>query len=169
MADNPVSGPPIWLMDVDGVLNSFGHVDLPGPELRTFKSGNGYEITYDTTILERLAALHQEGRVEIRWLTTWGEEADAHLAEEFGLPRGLKVEATMPFRERYGWWKLEAVKAAHERGDRIVWTDDDINFEPAANAWLSDTDPNQIIWLSPSTHLGITHEFIDRVEEWLGA
>lgn len=167
MADN--SGAPLWLMDVDGVLNSFGPPAgyVPDPKFRTFMSGNGYSITYDTTILKRLADLHTQERVEIRWLTTWGEEADAHLAEEFGLPRGLKVEATMPFREKDGWWKLVAAMAAYERGDRIVWTDDDIIYEFDAQRWLTGADPKQIVWFAPDTHIGITHEFIDRVEAWL--
>src|ERR687884_525237 len=68
---------PILLLDVDGVLNA-ARVDLPAGWTRgTF---NGYVLTWDPTVTARLRELHESGRVEIQWLTTWTTDADRGLA-----------------------------------------------------------------------------------------
>src|SRR5919205_1383387 len=111
---------PILLLDVDGVLNA-PSVDLPeGWRRGTF---NGYVLSWDPTITARLRALHESGRVEIQWLTTWTTDADRLLAEPMGLPRGLTVHAREdaaptgfagPLGGRSGWWKLAAARAVAE-------------------------------------------------------
>lgn len=154
-------------MDVDGPLNILQVRMVEGSRL--FRAGNGFQIMYKPDILKRLAALHEEGRVELQWLTTWEEQADLHLAEEFGLPRGLTIAGTYAEHSQGDsfWWKLNVVRGLYLDGHRIVWTDDDIAIEPEAAEYLSDLDPRQIIWDSPNDRVGITHEFIDRVEAWL--
>src|SRR3954463_15968798 len=80
--------PPILLLDVDGVLNA-ALLDLPeGWRRGTF---NGFLLSWDPTVTARLRGLHEAGRVEIQWLTTWTTKADQLLAEPMGLPRGLRV------------------------------------------------------------------------------
>lgn len=167
MADNAVTGPPIWLLDVDGVINRIG-VRMPGPELRTFKSANGYQITYEVDLLERMAKLHADGKIEIQWLTTWEELADAYLAEELGLPRGLTVAGQYATADaNFRWWKHGTARQLFDLGHRIIWTDDDLNFEPSARNWAVSAEGPQLIWFAPDERIGITHEFIDRVEAWL--
>src|SRR3954464_3174252 len=78
---------PLLLLDVDGVLNAMRWELPPGWEQGTF---NGFVLSWDPTITARLRALHESGRVEIQWLTTWAENADRLLAEPLGLPRGLR-------------------------------------------------------------------------------
>jgi hypothetical protein len=81
---------PILLLDVDGVLNA-ARLDLPkGWRRGTF---NGFMLTWNPTVTARLRELHDSGRVEIQWLTTWTTNADQLLAEPMGLPRGLKTHA----------------------------------------------------------------------------
>jgi hypothetical protein len=71
----------------------------------------------DPTTTARLRELHESGRVEIQWLTTWAENADQLPAEPLGLPRGLRTRsAGRPaptgflgrLGGRSGWWKLAA-------------------------------------------------------------
>ena len=82
--------PPVLLLDVDGVLNAVRR-DLPeGWRRGTF---NGYVLSWDPTVIARLRALHESGRVELQWLTTWTEMADRLLAEPMGLPRGLRTHS----------------------------------------------------------------------------
>lgn len=162
---------PLWLMDVDGPLN-VNYVRLPGPELRSFKAGNGFHIMYRPDITERIAKLHANGKVELQWLTTWEELADVHLAEEFGLPRALKVAGTYAGDDDGGWfwWKLNVVARLYAEGHRIVWTDDEIGDEyRQVNEWLKQhgVPPDMVLTMSPDERIGITHEFIDRVEAWL--
>jgi hypothetical protein len=76
---------PILLLDFDGVLNA-ARVDLPeGWKRGTF---NGFVLSWDPTVTARLRALHESGRVEIQWLTTWTTDADRLLAEPMGSRAG---------------------------------------------------------------------------------
>ena len=165
---------PILLLDVDGVLNA-ARVDLPEGWARgTF---NGYVLSWDPTVTQRLREWHESGRVEIQWLTTWTEKADRLLAEPMGLPRGLRThsrEGVLPtgFAGRLGgasrWWKLAAARAVAEAepGRRIVWIDDDLADQATdTSEWLAAN--GQVLVVAPDLVTGLTHAELDRVEAWL--
>ena len=165
---------PILLLDVDGVLNT-ARADPPEGWARgTF---NGYVLTWDPTITARLRELHESGRVEIQWLTTWVGNADRLLAEPMGLPRGLRVHArdgVAPtgflgvFGGRSGWWKLAAARtvAEAEPDRRIVWIDDDLAEQAADTGdWLA-ANPHVLV-IAPELFVGLTHEQLDAIEAWL--
>jgi hypothetical protein len=170
----PKSDVPILLLDVDGVLNAT-RVDLPEGWRRGIF--NGFVLSWDPTITARLRDLHESGRVEIQWLTTWAGNADRLLAEPMGLPRGLKThaeEGAAPtgfvgvLRGQSGWWKLalarEAAEAEPDR--RIVWIDDDLAEQAAETGeWLA-ANPHVLV-VAPDLFAGLTHEQLDEIEAWL--
>ena len=165
---------PLLLLDVDGVLNALRWEVPPG-----WKQGvvNGYSLSWDPTITARLRTLHESGRVEIQWLTTWAENADLLLAEPMGLPRGLRERSggqaePTGFAGRLGgqpdWWKLAAARevADENPGRRIVWIDDDLDDQAAETVeWLA-AHP-QVLVVAPDLFTGLTHEQLDAVEAWL--
>jgi hypothetical protein len=165
---------PILLLDVDGVLNAV----LPEqPEHWEQGVFNGFVVSWDPTITARLRALHESGRVEIQWLTTWGKDADLLLAEPLGLPRGLRTRAAglaapTGFAGRLGgesgWWKLAAAREAAEEepGRHIMWIDDDL-AELAAETghWLA-ANPHVLV-VAPDLFAGLTHAQLDVIEAWL--
>lgn len=165
---------PILLLDVDGVLNA-ASVDLPeGWRRGTF---NGYVLSWDPTITARLRELHESGRVEIQWLTTWTTDADRLLAEPMGLPRGLRTHARADSAPtgflgslggRSGWWKLDAAQAVAEAEPdrRIVWIDDDLAQQAAdTDDWLA-ANPHVLV-VAPDLFVGLTHGQLDAIEAWL--
>ncbi|MGY1690333.1 HAD domain-containing protein [Geodermatophilus sp. SYSU D01105] len=165
---------PILLLDVDGVLNA-ACVDLPeGWQRGTF---NGFVLSWDPTITARLRDLHESGRVEIQWLTTWAANADELLAEPMGLPRGLRVHAREdaaptgflgPLGGASGWWKLDAARAVAEAEPdrRIVWVDDDLAQQAdETGEWLA-AHPHVLV-VAPDLWRGLTHDQLDEVEAWL--
>jgi HAD domain in Swiss Army Knife RNA repair proteins len=166
--------PPVLLLDVDGVLNA---VRLDIPESWQRGTYNGYSLLWDPTVTARLRALHESGRVELQWLTTWTEKADLLLAEPMGLPRGLRthsregVLSTGFSGERRGipgWWKLAAARAVAEAepGRRIVWIDDDLAEQAEdTSEWLAANA--QVLVVAPDLYAGLTHAELDRVEAWL--
>ena len=171
MTDDDV---PILLLDVDGVLN-VACLDLPdGWRRGTF---NGYVLSWDPTVTARLRRLHDEGRVEIRWLTTWTTDADRLLAEPMGLPRGLTTHARddatpVGFLGRFvgvaDWWKLAVTRevAAAEPDRRIVWIDDDLAEQAEdTGEWLA-ANPHVLV-IAPDLFVGLTHEQLDAIEAWL--
>ena len=166
--------PPILLLDVDGVLNAVC-MDLPEGWQRGIY--NGYVLSWDPTVTARLRELHESGRVELQWLTTWTRNADKLLAEPMGLPRGLRThdrDDVLPtgfaggFRGISGWWKLAAARAVAEAEPdrRIVWIDDDLAAQAEDVAeWLAANV--QVLVVAPDLFSGLTHEELDRVEAWL--
>jgi hypothetical protein len=165
---------PLLLLDVDGVLNAMRWELPPGWEQGMF---NGYVLSWDPTITARLRELHESGRVEIQWLTTWAENADRLLAEPLGLPRGLRERSggrATPtgflgrLAGRSGWWKLAAARevALQEPGRRIVWIDYDL-AEQADDVveWLG-ANPHVLV-VAPDLFTGLTHEHLGEIEAWL--
>jgi hypothetical protein len=171
VADDDV---PILLLDVDGVLNA-ASLDLPeGWKRGTF---NGFVLSWDPTVTDRLRGLHESGRVEIQWLTTWTTDADRLLAEPMGLPRGLRTHARddaapVGFISRFvgvtDWWKLAVARevAAAEPDRRIVWIDDDLAAQAEDTGdWLA-ANPHVLV-VAPDLFTGLTHEQLDEIEAWL--
>jgi HAD domain in Swiss Army Knife RNA repair proteins len=170
----PTTVVPILLLDVDGVLNA-ARLDLPdGWQRGTF---NGFVLSWDPTVTARLRELHESGRVEIQWLTTWTTNADRLLAEPMGLPRGLKTHAPAdmaptgflgPLGGRSGWWKLVAARevAEAEPDRRIVWIDDDLALQAAETGeWLAAN--SHVLVVAPDLFVGLTHQQLDEIEAWL--
>ncbi|WP_116450222.1 HAD domain-containing protein [Blastococcus litoris] len=168
--------PPVLLLDVDGVLNAVRR-DLPeGWRRGTF---NGYVLSWDPTVVARLRELHESGRVELQWLTTWTRLADELLAEPMGLPRGLRTHDrydVLPTgfggerRGISGWWVLAAARAVAEAepGRRIVWIDDDLAEQAEdTSEWLAAH--GDVLVVAPDFGTGLTHAELDQVEAWLVA
>jgi hypothetical protein len=165
---------PILLLDVDGVLNAARRDPPEGWRRGTY---GGCVMTWDPTVTARLRELHESGRVEIQWLTTWAEDADRLLAEPMGLPRGLRAHAqdgvaptgfTGERRGVAGWWKLAAARlvAEAEPDRRIVWIDDDLTEQAAdTGEWLAANPP--VLVIAPNLFAGLTHAQLDELEAWL--
>jgi hypothetical protein len=169
-----VTDVPILLLDVDGVLNATS-LDLPpGWERGIF---NDFVISWNPAITARLRELHESGRVEIQWLTTWAQHADEVLAEPLGLPRGLKVHARPDvgptgflgeWGGAAGWWKLDMARAVAEAEPdrRIIWIDDDLGEQAEdTGEWLA-ANPHVLV-VAPDLTVGLTHEQLDEIEAWL--
>ncbi|MEX5718573.1 HAD domain-containing protein [Geodermatophilus maliterrae] len=165
---------PILLLDVDGVLNAARRELREGWERGVF---NGFVLSWDPTVTARLRELHESGRVEIQWLTTWTTDADRLLAAPMGLPRGLKTHAradTAPtgflasLDGASGWWKLALARevAESEPDRRIVWIDDDLAEQAADTGdWLA-AHPHVLV-VAPDRAVGLTHAQLDEIEAWL--
>ena len=166
--------PPVLLLDVDGVLNAVQMELRAGWRRGTY---NGFVLSWDPTVTARLRELHESGRVELQWLTTWTENADKLLAEPMGLPRGLRTHGrddVLPtgfggeLRGISGWWKLAAARAVAEAEPdrRIVWIDDDLAEQAAdTSEWLAAN--GQVLVVAPDFFTGLTHAELDLVEAWL--
>jgi hypothetical protein len=156
---------PVWLLDVDGVVNALDPGVTAWPDFRTFRA-RGFVIRFSPTLLGRIADLHSAGRVEVQWLTTWWDSANAYLAEEFGLPELGVANTEEEFAFRGGWWKLPVAQRLAAAGRRLVWTDDDLDHVDDATAWVREQH-GRVLALSPNTYVGLTPEDLAAVEAWL--
>lgn len=139
---------PVWLLDIDGVINAvsrkFPTHAWPEEVWRTERIPNSmgtFPITWAQPVIDFLRDTHERGRAEVRWHTTWQEEAQL-VADLTGLPvfpvadapefRNGSADAaawiaagSRPGREP--WWKLgAAMRVVEQEGRPLVWTDDDI-------------------------------------------
>jgi hypothetical protein len=115
---------PVWLLDVDGVVNAFDprwereplHQDVVDEHGRTFL------ICWAPELLERIRALIDAEAVEVRWASTWCGWTEG-LERAFGLP-ALPSAFAVPDGRYVGDVKLAAVRAVLAEGRRLIWTDD---------------------------------------------
>jgi hypothetical protein len=150
------------MLDIDGVLNAFQALDRE--RFRT-EVANGYVITWDPTITDRIHRLHLDGRVEVRWLTTWADHANTYIS-----PLLRWSELVVAGQPQLGleWWKLPyAVEMVETEHRRLVWTDDDLVTSRAAIDWLTAQRESEVLAICPDPAIGLTHEEVDRIEAWL--
>jgi HAD domain in Swiss Army Knife RNA repair proteins len=152
------SGLPLFLLDVDGVLNPFAASACP-PGYREYDFFPGEEPV-------RLCALHGPwlhelaARFQIVWATGWGANANRLLAPLLGLPDlPVIVFPPAPFHPMD---KLPAV-ISFAGGQPLVWLDDMLT--PQAHAWAAGRDvPTLLLRIDPAE--GLTRAVIDRCLRW---
>lgn len=158
---------PIWLLDVDGVLNAVCHE----PDFYIWDDWQvtramGFPITYSPTVVESISRWHNAGVVEVRWLTTWEDHANMDLdinfdVEEFG------VAGYMRDFPDARWWKLPIAQKTWAEGRPIVWTDDDIRWDNEASQWVKSLDRDRMLAISPNTKTGLLPRHLKTIEEFL--
>lgn len=159
---------PLWLLDVDGVINAVCHSVPDGYERRVI---NGFKITWPVEIVARMKQLHETSAAEIRWLTTWCEDAANMIAPALGLPLDCVVEGSDDHKARLsGWWKSYAAKRLSDADpDRaLIWTDDDLTDAERKGEvdWLRErTGPTLAI--APDWRCGLTPKLMRRIESFI--
>jgi len=177
----------VWLLDVDGVLNATrrGRDTSVWPTWRTGRaraSDVTWPITWAPPVTQAIRRVHAAGRTDIRWLTTWLEDANYSLGPLLGLP-ALPVldepdDDTQAARGPHGflgsragaptdWWKLTAARRLLDpQPDRpLVWTDDDLAWEDGARAW-AESRSGPTLLIAPDTDTGLAPEHIAAIEEF---
>lgn len=173
---------PVWLLDIDGVVNAIGKGDpsvWPKAQWRQGRAeatGQEWPITWAVPVVDFIRDAHESGRVEIRWHTTWQHEA-CNFAELVGLPVFAVADAP-EFEEQAAhaiaagtpkWWKLPAAeRVVREEQRPLIWTDDDITWSLArydADARLRTHAPALLI--SPDQHTGLTPKRLRMIGDFL--
>ena len=159
-------GIPLWLLDVDGVINAVCGSVPPGYQRQHV---NGYQITWHTEVIARMRQLHETRAVEIRWLTTWCEDAATKIAPALGLPLDCVVEGSADHKASRGdgWWKAPAAKRLSDAEPHraLIWTDDDLDYAERNGEvdWLRERTGPTFAY-APDTRQGITPKVLARIE-----
>jgi hypothetical protein len=155
---------PVWLLDIDGVLNA----NKPGwgaaPRRITCA---GYTIRWAPALIQRINAIERAGAAEVRWSSTWcGEPADlANLSDRIG----LHLDSAFTERAAHQTWaemKAEAAIAVLQTGRPLVWTDDTEaviaqDFYPQ----LREAAQNgRALLIAPRPNRGLQPDDLDRIE-----
>lgn len=163
---------PVWLLDVDGVINT-NRPGWGGPPRRSQVWSDtdrvSYLIRWEPALIDRIRSLHRSGKVEVRWCTTWCP--DAHRLEQlWRLPPLARAISADPMPRGSECWplKLAAARAVLAEGRRLVWTDDDAIPLPGPD--LDElTASGQALLIVPKSNRGLQPEDLDRIESFIAA
>lgn len=154
-----VSHLPVWMLDVDGVLNvsepawhgpvHTGHADAYSV---------AYPMTWSPSLVESIIEIHESGEVEIRWATTWVDLA-SEVERLMGLPsfplafHGLHG----PPQLKAGGAKMHAALVTlYVEGRPLVWTDDDAIPADGTHARMLANSAPRRLFISPNHRHGLT-------------
>ena len=173
---------PVWLLDVDGVINVPWRHPQGGPwereDWRRLRVANT-DILVSQPVLDFITRMHEEGLVEVRWHTAWQEHA-LELGEALGLPvfpvqpSPEWADRTTSVRPREGqvWFKLPAAQRVVEQEERaLVWTDDDLAYRPTetTRALRAMRKLRPVLTVAPSDRTALTPKHLRQIEAFLRA
>lgn len=161
---------PIWLLDIDGVLNALKQDDgTPHPhwpDMVRKGVSTSHSVVFDLTLSESVIAFingHKAAGVDIRWATTWQEDANRFVAPAFGLPQLPNGAEALGMSDYY--YKERAALKAIDNNRPLIWTDDDaIRLMVRAEIEQSGV-PNLLI--EPDPWFGLTPEHLDAIAAFL--
>ncbi|MEU3452298.1 hypothetical protein ABZ671_01620 [Micromonospora sp. NPDC006766] len=154
--------PPVWLLDVDGVINA----SRPGWSAAPWKgyayeNATEYKIRWAPQLIARIYELHRSGLVEVRWCTTWCAYA-WQLERLFRLPplgRAFNEDVRGPAASAV---KLAAARQVLADGRRLIWTDDD--EVPTGGPLHDELTAGRALLIRPNSSRGLRPEHLDAIE-----
>lgn len=159
-----MSDVPVWLLDVDGVLNA-NRAGWGGPPTsRSIMAfDNSWRMRFAPALMAAIRDLSTV--VEVRWATTWaGHIPD--LSRVFALPEFAPAFAMpdgRPTQELIAPLKLTAALDVVESGRRLIWTDDDAI--PEAGPDRGRLDAAGALLIAPKPSRGLRPEHLDAIRE----
>lgn len=166
---------PIWLLDIDGVLNVDSKRLWPDSKWNKFRAFGGdqrFTILIALDLADRIRKIHDSGLAEIQWHTTWQDWA-YQVARGVGLPRfpicdAPEYAAWSQTKKNERWWKLPAAVRVLESERPLVWTDDDISYDNYAKPALALVRPEiPRLLICPGSAEGLGPKHLDRIEKFL--
>jgi hypothetical protein len=160
--------PPIWLLDIDGVINA----NKPGWSAAPRKTNcAGLTIRWAPKLITRIFNLHHTGTVDVRWSSTWCGYPDQLAELQFRL--GLHLKPAFGDRAASKTWGDEKVEAALEvlrEGRRLVWTDDDeVDAGRELFPLLARAEKGgRALLIAPQSNRGLQPEHLDAIEAFSG-
>jgi len=163
--------PPVWLLDVDGVINIRVSPWHSAPyNGRAYDNGREWKMRWAPQLIARIRDLHKAGLVEVRWCTTWCSNVD-QLERLFKLPQFGRAFTEDLRGFACSEAKLAAARAVLAEGRRLIWTDDvEVplpNQEPALHAEL--TAGGRALLIRPDERGGLRPEHMDEIEAFARA
>jgi hypothetical protein len=148
-----MSGKPLLLVDVDGVISLFGFDPCSPPA--------GVPLALDGTLHLISAAAGDHLRrlqeaFEPVWCTAWQEQADRHLRALLGLPRWpwISFEGHRPAPQAS--WKLAAIDAWAGPQRPLAWIDD--AHDDRCERWAAGrAGPTLLLRTEPAVGLTAAH------------
>lgn len=158
---------PVWLLDVDGVINAPDPGWGAAPHSDHVYPGGPRHMCWAPALITRIRALHDSGRVDIRWCSTWCSDAD-RLEALFGLPRLDRAWYDRLTSTAAAAAKLAAARDILDRDRPLIWTDD---TEVPASGPVHDelTRRGRTLLIAPSPRHGLQPDHLDAIEAFVAS
>ncbi|MBB4742347.1 hypothetical protein BJY16_005806 [Actinoplanes octamycinicus] len=168
-----MSGRPVWLLDVDGVVNAYYAGWRREPHVVQVWSAAdqySYRIRWEPRVVDAINRIHHDRLAEVRWCSTWCTDIqnlqDALAAGPF--------RTAFPARANDLSWAEMKARAALEvlgSGRPLVWTDDEeIGAARERHPRLGDAERDgRALLVAPSGSCGLRPRDIRRIAAFLGA
>ena len=167
---------PVLLLDVDGVIAPFGTRPDDGDRCGEVRGGQLQgPVWYCLDVTQRLAAWHHAGLVQLRWLTTWLDDANDVLAGELGFGQLIVHVHPSPDPEPEMWWKEAVVRDLLTDPHRlVVWCDDQMlrqdpqtGVDQHRGEILAAEFQHRFLPICPDPTAGLQVEHLDEISDFL--
>lgn len=172
---------PVWLLDLDGVVNAVPRVRDPLPNAWprdtwiSVEMGNSYTertwpILASRQVVEFINEVDDNYDIDILWHSTWQQDANK-VAAAIGLHEFEVLAA--PEHEGWtkgarGWWKLPgAQRMLRDRGGHLIWTDDDACFPDISREERKLFRDAGALVIAPNPQQGLVRSNLDRIRFYL--
>jgi hypothetical protein len=159
-----MTAPPVWLLDIDGVINA-NRPGWGGPPRRVTCAG--FTIRWAPALVQRIKDVRAAGLADIRWSSTWcAAPADlGELAGRLGLFLDSALTGPAPGRT-WAAAKADAAVAVLDAGRRLIWTDDEevgtaLDHRPELAAAAGD---GRALLIAPRANRGLQPADLDAIE-----
>jgi hypothetical protein len=156
---------PVWLLDVDGVLNATRPGwSAPPHTLDTYADGSWWRLRWAPALINRVRAMTRT--VDVWWATTWCPHADSleGIWRLPCLPRALTAEVATGSVDVVTRAKVAAAHAAVAAGRPLIWTDD--MCVPILGPVRDDLVAAGALLIRPMSRRGLQPEEMDAIEEY---
>jgi hypothetical protein len=160
---------PVWLLDVDGVLNASHPGWNRAPVIRTAFAGEAaFRLCFAPALIRRIRAVHECGAVEVRWATTWVDHID-QVIRVMRLPRwacafNLGQDDANTDAAKYA----AALHVVETERRPLIWTDDEAIPAESSRAYcrLRSAGP-RVLLIRPCSSRGLQPEHLDQIHRFL--
>jgi hypothetical protein len=171
-----VSRVPVWLLDLDGVINAASRTFPTDawPE-ETWQEVEGedevgliWPIKAARPVIDFIKGVHESERAEIRWHTTWQEYA-LNVGRQLGLP-DFGVQEAPEYQDpgEEPWWKAPAARRIlAEEGRDLLWTDDDADSELGRDERTKLASLGRLLIVCPNSRTGLCKKHLRRIDGFL--
>lgn len=160
---------PVWLLDVDGVVNA----NRPGwnaapHTANVAASGTTWRMRWEPRLTAAIRDIHLSGAAEVRWATSWVSYTD-ELERVFRLPT-LPLAFTDEAYKSVTEAKINAALHVVEVERRpLIWTDDEVVPSSGDLYTRLHASGVPLLLLSPKPNRGLRSADIDAITVFLAS
>ncbi len=156
----------VWLLDVDGVLNTSRNAWSEAPyhaDVVYRRMQATFRLHWSPSLLRTVHRVRDEGLVELVWCTTWCAESDS-LDRVFRFPRLKRAFEAYTKSQVDAWsYKTAAADQVLAAGRPLIWTDDEIPAEGPLRDRLAAAGA---LVIAPKPRRGLTRADLAEIEAY---